>query len=157
MLINNLWERKEVFMKASDYNEFIEYDGNIIAYNGRTNTLAEISNEEYCIFNSYLVDENTEIKGDYLQQLLYGGFLINDNVNELDILKYNMFSSRFDNSQLSLVIAPTSDCNFRCPYCFESKVLRPNRMDTTIVNAIIKFVKSRTESIQNLHITWYGG
>lgn len=144
-------------MKFSYYNEFIKHGDRFIAYNGRTNALAEITNEDFTMISEYSNKTISNIKKDLIEQLLYGGFLIEDDINELDILRYQMFASRFDNSRLSLVVAPTSNCNFRCPYCFESKVLRNSKMDKSIIDAIMEFVNYRSASIQNLQITWYGG
>lgn len=83
--------------------------------------------------------------------------MIDDDCSELDILRYRMYADRYNEENLSLVIAPTSNCNFRCPYCFESSVLRNCRMDESIKKGILQFVNSKIKTIKHLDVCWYGG
>lgn len=66
--------------------------------------------------------------------------LINRDENEVEMLKFQNHRARFDDSNLTLTIAPTMECNFVCPYCFEEGV-RYRRMDKEIENQVVKFVK----------------
>ncbi|WP_300386732.1 hypothetical protein [Clostridium sp.] len=86
-------------MKISNYNFFIETqtgkEKKIISYNSFTNSIADMTIDKY---NEYLnfKDNNIEIKDeDFIQQLHKGGFLIDDNINEIDSLRYAMFKDRF--------------------------------------------------------------
>lgn len=57
---------------------------------------------------------------------------------------------------MSLIIAPTLDCNFRCPYCFED--LKKIYMTKGTVNAIKNFVRNKIKNgVTNLNVSWYGG
>lgn len=67
-------------------------------------------------------------------------------------------------NSISLVILPTYDCNFRCPYCFERhRLIRgqdwlSHEMKPEVINAIfsaLKVYKARGYSINNC--TLYGG
>ena len=107
-------------MKASKYNMFKESSnkqGEYIAYNSFTNSLAVMNKEDYEAYKKYVTDNKFDIKKDLLSNLQKGGFVIEDYCNEDDILQYRMQSSRYDDSELALTIAPTLDCNFRCAYC----------------------------------------
>lgn len=66
--------------------------------------------------------------------------LINRDKNEVEMLKFQNHRTRFDDSNLTLTIAPTMECNFACPYCFEEGV-RYRRMDKEIENQVVKIVK----------------
>ena len=145
-------------MKISKYNFFINYkEDNIIAYNSFTNALAIINNDKYNQFLAFK-NNNGDISDENLKSdLLKGGFLIEDTKDELKDLRRDLYMSRFNTKRLSLTIAPTSDCNFRCVYCFEQNSIRKEYMSKETMNHIINLVKSKSEEIKHLSITWYGG
>ena len=59
------------------------------------------------------------------------------------------------NDILSLIILPTEQCNFRCFYCYESFEL--GKMNSEVVEAILKLVRQRASSLKQLNISWFGG
>lgn len=66
------------------------------------------------------------------------------------------FNAKCNNqSLLSLTIAPTTACNFDCPYCFEPKK-KPKTVSDDVIEEIVQFVK-RHEEARYLRINWYGG
>lgn len=70
-------------------------------------------------------------------------------------IKMDYFMEVFSPQKLILTIAPTSDCNFNCPYCFEENK-KPIRMSDAVIENIILFIK-RYKHLELLYITWYGG
>lgn len=150
--------------KASNYNFVYPYEeegekdkGKKVLYNSRTNALALIEEEKYEFFKDFC-DNGTEITDKELENLLqYGGYIIQDKLDELEIIRVGLMKSRFDTRSLGLTIAPTSDCNFRCIYCYEKKSIRNARMTIEIQDRIIEMVKEQAPTISNLHVTWYGG
>ena len=56
---------------------------------------------------------------------------------------------------LNLVIAPTTGCNFACPYCFEGEK-EDKKMTLEVIKDLIVFINSFQKS-KKLQITWYGG
>ncbi|WP_291631248.1 radical SAM protein [Clostridium sp.] len=148
-------------MKISNYNFFIKNkngnDEKIIAYNSFTNSIAVMDPDKY---NDYLdfQNNNIEIKDEeFIQELYKGGFIIGDNVNEIDCLRYLMFKDRFERKSLNLTIAPTMDCNFRCIYCYEKNNLQNSYMSDETEKNIIKLIKDNFLNIENLNVAWYGG
>ena len=141
-------------MKLSSYNIYVEKnDESVIVYNTRTMAFAKMKKENYqkLIVKSFdTFDENT------LDQLICGGFVINDEVDELSIIKHNMNRARYSTEILSLTITPTMSCNFNCVYCFEN---RPDKSQMTqkTMDGIIEFVKSKLKKSQILRVTWFGG
>ena len=107
-------------MKKSNYNFFIDYkedENKIIAYNALSNNVALMDKEEFDIFNN---SENLDsIDNQLLSQLKIGNFIVDDELDELELIRFKMLESRFNRNLLSLTIAPTSACNFRCIYCYE--------------------------------------
>ena len=143
-------------MKKSKYNFFYEIEDGILAYNAKTNAMAVVEKEKIEELKKILAGEPSEDKK-FVDELMYGGFIVKDYINELEEIRHDMYADRFSNNKLSLTIAPTSDCNFRCPYCYEKDVLHMQRMTDEVADKIVKFVENRAAGIENLHITWYGG
>jgi len=147
-------------MKPSNYNFFFPYEANedkVIAYNSYSNALALMDKPKYEVFQQF-VDKGITIDDDeFVKQLAAGNFIIEDDCNELDRIRLRMLQSRFSTSYLSLTIAPTADCNFRCPYCYEKDVIKPEYMTQETEDAIVKFVEARIKTIGALSIMWYEG
>jgi uncharacterized protein len=132
-------------------------ENTILCYNSFSNALALIDKDKYEVFMGF-VDNGVHIGDESLiSDLKRGNFLIEDDVNELDRLRLRMLKSRYNTSSLVLTISPVSDCNFRCLYCYEKDVIRPDYMDKEAEGAIIKLVEGQMKTMANLNITWYGG
>ncbi|MDE2589919.1 MAG: radical SAM protein [Patescibacteria group bacterium] len=61
----------------------------------------------------------------------------------------------FTNKQLSLVILPTEQCNFRCRYCYENFAI--GKMKPEIIFALKKFLSFRLPTLDVLNLDWFGG
>jgi uncharacterized protein len=147
-------------MKASYYNFFFPYEGDpdkLIAYNSRSNALALIKREKYDMFTDFCENGQEIQDKELIESLKSGLFLIDDDVNERDLIRFNMFLNRYSNTGLSFTIAPTSDCNFRCIYCYEKDVIKPTYMDEGTQDKIVDLLKGKVKTISNFHVTWYGG
>lgn len=146
-------------MKRSRYNIFNEYYDNkekVIAYNSMTNALALMSKENYDKFiNSDI--ENLKCDNDFYDKLVKGGYLVDDDFNELTYLSYCLLRDRYSTKALGLTIAPTIDCNFNCIYCFQKDGKDNLYMSKNVQDNIITFIKQQANNIEDLSIVWYGG
>lgn len=152
--------KEELYMKVSDYNFFFPYENDndkLIAYNSFSNSLALIEKNKYEKYKRFAEDGVAINDESLVEQLKQGGFLIDDNCNERDLLKFRMLRSRYRTDSLSLTIATTADCNFRCAYCYEKDVIKPDYMTEKVEEAIIKLVESHIQNISLLSVSWYGG
>lgn len=71
-----------------------------------------------------------------------------------DILKTKrLFKQAEDTVHLS--IAPTTDCNFRCPYCYES-IKKKDYMSDEVLNNIQDYLLS-TPKNKHIDLNWIGG
>lgn len=143
-------------MKKSNYNFFYKIEDGILAYNARTNTMAVVEKEKNEELKKIFAGEESE-DTKFINELMYGGFLIEDYVDELQGIRHDMYAARFSNNELALTIAPTSDCNFRCPYCYEKDVLHLQSMTDETADKLVRFVEEKAGSIGRLDVTWYGG
>lgn len=54
-----------------------------------------------------------------LRVLVENGFLVDAELDEVSALKYAYNKRYFSNTALGIIMLPTMNCNFNCPYCFE--------------------------------------
>ncbi len=146
-------------MKASKYNFLYETDSkdNWVLYNSRTGALSVIESDYYDSLVN-LEKQNIPISNDkHLKDLKACGYIIDDYVDELDLIRHRMNQYKYTTAQLSLTIAPTMQCNFGCIYCFEKNNSRNLNMTSEVSEKIISLVKTKAAELTYLHITWFGG
>lgn len=152
-------------MKKSRYNVVFEHNDKKFAFNGMACALAEVTDDFLNIINSI---ENLDIaslnkeKKELFDAMKDGNYIIDDNTDELSILKFRSYYGKFSDRTLSLTILPNLQCNFACPYCYEglqvmsgkSKVVH---MKNDVKEAIYKQVEFAAEAKTKLGVSWYGG
>ncbi|MBP2632991.1 MAG: AslB [Firmicutes bacterium] len=155
-------------MKPSHYNFIFPTDPSkkLIIYNSLTSALAELERPYMHLLNTphFNYDALSADKKQFIDKLLQGGFILEDSIDELKILKFVHNSNKYDNADLALTIAPTLHCNFNCTYCYEQtnskQVSRSNQapyMPENIQLDLLHFIKQKAKILKNLFITWYGG
>ena len=148
-------------MKVSKYNFYYNLnEREWIIYNTRTLGLSVLTNDELNEIK-YIQEGNSSCcKDSELQKELFkSGFLVEDECDELKIIKNRLFKNRYSENVLNITIAPTLECNFKCPYCYECKGEEKshNKMTLDIENKIIEFVAKKVTNSKKLSIVWYGG
>lgn len=155
-------------MKPSHYNFIFPTDTpkKLIIYNSLTSALAELDGPYMHLLNTpqFNYAALSADKKQFIDKLIQGGFVLEDGIDELEILKFVHHSNKFNNADLALTIAPTLHCNFSCTYCYEQadskQVSRDNQapyMPETIQQDLLNFIKQKAKMLKNLFITWYGG
>jgi uncharacterized protein len=92
--------------------------------------------------------------GDCENFLIDHGFLVPDERDE-DNLRWLRMMEETTDSTLDLIILPTEQCNFRCKYCYET--FEKGKMDTTIQESLVKYVRKNIHKFTSLHVSWFGG
>lgn len=146
--------------KKSDYNVIYDIDNNEkIIFNTRSLGLSVINNKEYEVYLN--LDENLEKEcmKDTIEDMYENGYIVDKDLNELDILKYRLNKERYSKDTLRLTIAPTMNCNFNCSYCYEKQGEEKNLrcMSKETQENLIEFIEKRLEGSKKLDIVWYGG
>jgi len=147
-------------MKISKYTFLFHVDDTeFYIYNTLSNSLIEIDKDSY-YFLKKAQAEQTNINPSEIDYEIYNVLVTKKIITENDIdsfllYKSNLTTQRAGKSHMHLTIAPTMDCCFNCPYCFE-KYKTPNYMSEETMDAIIKYLNS-LESKPKLKLTWFGG
>lgn len=143
-------------MKESRYNYYFSYSGKDLLFNSMTCAFAEIDQPFYDAMKRVKAGEDLHgVDGGLLENMKSGGFIIEDEEDELAELKFRNLNSKFNGKDLGLTIAPTLSCNFACPYCYEDK--RVVFMDQAVQDSIVKLAEKTIREKGNVSVTWYGG
>ena len=140
-------------MQFSIFNHICKLDGtnDYLLYNFLTGALLKIDEESCRKLESIELLSKEEKK-----LLLDNGFII-DNFDEIQYLKFGNKLACTDNELLSILIAPTMECNFRCPYCFEHH--GTGMMSRDVQDEIISFIEASiiNNKHKQLFVYWFGG
>jgi len=139
-------------MKKSFYNIEKNKEDELLIYNSYSGSVLSLEKEN---MKFYINEEFDKIKE--LNTLIELGIIIDDDSNEMDELlkiKDNYYNH---NSELVVTILPTTLCNLRCGYCFES--IRNETMTDDIILSMIAFIKQRlvSKKYKKLTVVWFGG
>jgi uncharacterized protein len=156
--------------KPSRYNLVYEDNGSAFIYNTRTNNLARLPNHTLQVAQklghtsaldwieaepSRFSIDDAQLFSTVWDQLISGGFLISDDIDELEALRVSSRVARHSMESLALTLVVTHRCNFSCPYCYEDRTLP--RMGKQVQDQLVRFVHAQAKELKNLGITWFGG
>lgn len=133
-------------MKESRYNFWFKTNDNKKAvYNTFTQALVLLDDIDIdCIHNLKNVDTYKKL-----------GLLIEDNVNELDIIKYDIFKTNSNDGNAFRILTTTA-CNAKCPYCYE-KGIKTETMTLDMADKVAKFIEQQSTMNAGITLEWFGG
>jgi uncharacterized protein len=154
--------------KVSGYNFFVPLTkGNTLVYNSIKNSLAVWDKPEREIYGMVSegagADEAMSVAGNerylasVLENLRKGAFIVDRGTDERKKIDEAVKLIRFNDTRLSLTIAPTLACNFQCDYCYQGDHTNARVMSAEVSDKLLGFVKRRAAGKQSLGIAWYGG
>lgn len=150
-------------MKTSLYNWLVEKDSLAIAFNGFTGSLAEIEPEHIPLLRSLCCSsekglsqtEISAIDSELLNQLIYGGYILDSDFDEREYLKMSYNAIRYSGYVSTIVAVPTISCNFKCSYCFEGA---PDQNGPVMTSAVIDAIAEEASRAPIFFsLTLYGG
>lgn len=146
-------------MKNSYYNFFFDFPEQTkkLAYNARSGSLALMDVDKYNSYNDFVQSGKAIDDENLVRDLQKGGFLIDDNLNELDIMRHELYTHRYSSNHLGITIAPTLQCNLRCIYCYEKENLKNSYMSEETQKELVALVEKQAKYLDALDVTWYGG
>lgn len=154
-------------LKASHYNHFVPQEsGKVLAFNALSCGLGEMDEVNYRLYQRLAAGEangDSAESAKLLEDLKKGGFLIPEDLDELDAIRAAHYQARFGNNGFGLTIIPTVNCNFACDYCYESREIHslPKEMGAfmsdEVCDNIVKLCEKRIPEKSAFTVTWYGG
>lgn len=141
-------------MKKSLYTYLFSKNKQSYLYNSQTSLLIVISKS----LHEKLYNEDFDaIRKDVLEELKKNKIVIEDEhlYDDYHFSRLKYLSSIGNDETLNLVLAPTTGCNFACPYCFEGEKV-DRRMSYSVVNDLLSFINS-FQNAEKVNIAWYGG
>ena len=141
--------------KQSKYNIIVPHGDIFILYNTATSAILELNQEYHTKFSSSNWQKFTQ---EEIKMLLEQGFLKFYDHDE------DFYQSLLRNSAISknmggitaLTILPTTECNARCAYCYQSGIKKESMQEET-VDTLIAFIQKYISSEKKLSISWFGG
>lgn len=133
----------------SQYNVVKTIGDDTWVYNTLTSAFVKLPTS---IWSSLPSTEDKEL----LYTLIKQGIIVQDHKVELDEYRYIFYKKLFDNRVLSITIAPTMQCNFGCPYCFEGEHKTMTKMQDAVREAVEDYIIKQSES-KEIAINWFGG
>lgn len=150
-------------MKSSLYNIFYPLDDKIIAYNSVTDKYLVLEPLLHQLLEASIIENNIielkDVHEDFFDILIKNGFIIEDNINELDEIIKISNNTDFNDENYSLTINSTMNCNFKCWYCYETHI-KDSKLEKDTSDKIANFVEnlfSNNKKIKNLDVQWFGG
>ena len=135
----------------SKYNIFInEDDEHVLLFNTRTGALVRLDSTR-----KHQIKEPSEIRDDFLSFLLKQGFLVEDDIDELELISNTHESARNNIDMFSATIELTEACNFKCLYCYQTHSAR--HMQNHVLNKVMNYLSRKIKNVKHLHINWFGG
>jgi uncharacterized protein len=83
------------------------------------------------------------------------GFLVRDDVNELDRFRYRYAQGQWRTDSLQFILLASEDCNFRCVYCYEK--FERGTMTPEVRQGIRALTLQRAPYLKELAVDWFGG
>lgn len=152
---------------ASRYNVAVAGNaGETLLFNTATGAFAALDTLAAAEYEQLADTQNgaapaPERAGGLQRQLEEAGFFTNSSPQEeLAAVRRGFCAQRDDWSELTLALAPTYACNYRCPYCYETDVrCIPGKMDTRVMDGVMRFIQARHQqhAFTALSVQWYGG
>lgn len=143
-------------MKFSKYNIIKKYNNETILYNSFSKASIILEKDS----NTHFLENMNDYKNlsQEEQKILYlNGFVIDDDRDEFNELKY-MYQQKFFNTDLfNIVLVPSLLCNFNCPYCCEKDYSCGKENIKNYFNVLKKYAEKNFKTHKVVHISLFGG
>lgn len=144
---------------ASRYNITIPLrQGRRLVFNSLTMALAVWEAEDVAGFEKICAGEQAEVAPERIKDLRFGGFIVDEELDQVEALHKMYVQHRFNAAHVILTIAPTLGCNFKCDYCFQGQDKEFTTMGEDVQDAIVAMVeRAVSRGVKILGVAWYGG
>ena len=143
-------------MKVSKYNIVKEYEDKTLVYNSfsKASLILEKDSNTKAFEN---IDEYDKLDNETKKILYENGFVIDDEVDEFEELKYIYEKKFFDSNILNIILVPSLKCNFKCPYCFEKDLTCGKENVKKYFEVLKKYALKYFKNYKCVQISLFGG
>ncbi|MCL4908797.1 SPASM domain-containing protein [Streptococcus suis] len=141
-------------MKFSRYTIITEVEGEYILYNSIYSSMVLLTFDELELLKQDI--KNNTDKSNLITEMENQNIIVKNTIDEEEELYRVSDKLRFQPEQITFTIAPTMNCNFDCPYCYE-KGFRCFTMNDEVAEKVAYFILDNISKNQTLKIIWYGG
>lgn len=139
--------------KLSKYNILCEKNNQNYILNSSTGAIGELDEKNK---NNFSNNNFKNLNKDTFKIAQEEGFLVPSDIDETKLIELNYLNAQFNHEYLGIVISPTMQCNFACPYCFEPRI--KDKMSLQTQKALINFIEMHLKKgVKHVDVTWYGG
>jgi len=145
--------------KFSQFNSVVPFGDKFVVYNSFEDRAIFIENElKELLEEVESIDKLQDIHPAFFDYLKKENFILEAQVDELQKVKDVV--SKVDNNPKTflLTVNPTMNCNFKCWYCYETRV-KQSRLEAPVVESINKFITQTIgkEDIKHFNLSFFGG
>ncbi|MFT4062035.1 MAG: radical SAM protein [Edaphocola sp.] len=140
------------------------YQNNTIGYNSFSDNFIILDSFLHQLFEAAVAESEIEALRDVHEELFdtlkTNGFIINDEVNELDEIKRISYETDFSDEKFELIVNPTMNCNFKCWYCYETHIKDSKMSDETlskVITLVDRILADKKGTLKNFNLSWFGG
>jgi uncharacterized protein len=138
----------------------VEYGQRIIYFNGLTGSFFSVSQKEHGKLKELFKDLiSFQIQySSVFYRLKAWGFIVDENIDEIDKIRYRNKQAVFMDQFYRLIINPTLDCVFNCWYC-NQHTQNMGGMKPEMVEKVKKHINIMVgdKKITGLFLDWFGG
>lgn len=150
-------------MKISQFNNIVFHNNRNFIYNAFSNKFIGVDDTVSELFKSLRNEEDirelSSIHPTFYVSLVKNGFVVEDDIDEINKVKELSKKVDTDDTHYSLIVNPTMNCNFKCWYCYESHV-KGSKMNTETVSktcSLVSNIITTKKKLKTFHISWFGG
>lgn len=140
----------------SIFNFIEKYNDKYLLYNSFTNNLIELEESDHELLVQIKSGNLDGVSPQVISDLKDNYILVESDELLINKIKLARLSTRFSSTRMNLTLAPTTACNFICPYCYEEGADKNKTMNEQTEDEIIKLVSSYS-GLERLNVDWYGG
>lgn len=150
-------------MKVSQFSTFVPQNDMVVGYNTYTDHFIALNEALHEMIKSgeahNNIDELADYHPDFYSALVDGGFIVDDELDEVQLIKDVVKKVDQNERFYTLTINPTMNCNFKCWYCYETHV-KGSKMVVSTLDRLFAMIDLQLETMTSLEqyaISFFGG
>ena len=144
-------------MHQSVYTYFIPFKGEVVIFNGLTESFFTIPTNKSQIYQEIIENPDLYVDElpDFIARLKKDGF-VTDLEDEISLVKKKLDGLRKPD-EYYLMILPTYQCNLRCWYCVQEH--EDLWMTEATVDRVRRLIERKLQdsTLRHFHLSWFGG